>query len=99
MRVVTEPVERTLGLPHGRALTRADLEALPADGHRYELLDGVLVVTPPPSWPHQDVVLNLAIALKAACPDGLHVVVAPFAVALADDTELQPDAWSRSGQN
>ncbi len=39
-------------LPRGRPLTRADLEAMPEDGHRYELIDGVLVVTPAPSWQH-----------------------------------------------
>ena len=35
-------------LPFGQPLTRADLEAMPDDGHRYELLDGSLVVTPAP---------------------------------------------------
>ena len=29
-------------LPFGRPLTRTDLEAMPDDGHRYELLDGSL---------------------------------------------------------
>ena len=36
-------------LPRGRALTREDLERMPDDGHRYELIDGTLVVTPAPS--------------------------------------------------
>ncbi|WIY81705.1 hypothetical protein [Propionimicrobium sp. PCR01-08-3] len=36
-------------LPYGRALTRADLEAMPDDdGRRYELIDGVLIVSPSP---------------------------------------------------
>ncbi len=30
-------------------------QALPEDGKRYEVLDGVLAVTPAPSWRHQDV--------------------------------------------
>jgi hypothetical protein len=35
-------------LPRGRALTRGDLEQVPDDGHRYELIDGTLLVTPAP---------------------------------------------------
>ena len=78
-------------LPHGRPLTRADLDAMPDDGHRYELIDGVLVVSPSPSLRHQVAVLELAVALRAACPEGLLVVVAPFDVALGEDTVLVPD--------
>jgi Uma2 family endonuclease len=41
---MTAMVIPTLDLPWGRALTRADLDDLPEDGHRFELIDGVLVV-------------------------------------------------------
>ena len=68
MGAVTELEARTLGLPFGRPLTGADLETLPDDGHRYELVDGTLIVTPSPSRPHQDLVLNLALALKQSLP-------------------------------
>jgi len=78
-------------LPHGRALTRADLESMPDDGHRYELVDGTLVVTPAPSYRHQDVVGNLYSALIARCPGHLKVLLAPFDIVLGDDTVLQPD--------
>ena len=78
-------------LPFGRPLTRADLESMPDDGHRYELIDGVLIVSPGPQLPHQGMVGNLYLALRAACPPHLRVVLAPFAVALAEDTEVQPD--------
>ena len=78
-------------LPFSRPLTRADLEDLPDDGHRYELIDGVLIVSPGPQLPHQDIVGSLYVLLRAACPAHLKVVLAPFAVALADDTEVQPD--------
>ena len=80
-------------LPFARALTRADLASMPDDGHRYELLDGVLLVSPAPRWPHQDVLGNLHVLLKLACPPGLAVGLAPFAVAFGDDTELQPDLF------
>lgn len=78
-------------LPFARPLTRADLANVPDDGHRYELIDGVLLVSPGPELPHQDMVGNLYLSLRAACPAHLKVVLAPFAVAIADDTEIQPD--------
>jgi Uma2 family endonuclease len=78
-------------LPQSRPFTRADLAEMPDDGHRYELIDGVLVVTPAPSLRHQLILGELHVRVKAACPRGLTVLFAPFAVALAEDTELQPD--------
>ena len=78
-------------LPRSRPLTREDLEALPDDGHRYELIDGALIVTPAPNRWHQRAVGNLHIALHSACPDDLEVLLAPFDVALARDTVVQPD--------
>jgi len=78
-------------LPRGRTMTRADLEALPDDGWRHELVDGALVMTPAPQWRHQSAVVRLVVALDAACPADLRVVVAPFAVLLGPDTVVQPD--------
>lgn len=72
-------------------LTRAELDAMPDDGRRHELIDGVLIVTPAPRWGHQDVVGRLYLLLCNACPEQLQVVLAPFDVALSDDTVLQPD--------
>ena len=79
------------GLPFGRPLVRADLERLPDDGHRYELIDGVLIVSPAPRIPHQDVAGNLHVLLRATCPQELKVLFAPVDVVLAEDTVLQPD--------
>jgi Uma2 family endonuclease len=83
-----EPVNT---LPQSRPLTRADLGSVPDDGHRYELVDGALIVTPAPSTRHQRAVVRLTVALAAGCPPGLEVMVAPFDVALSDDTVMQPD--------
>lgn len=78
-------------LPRSRPMTRADLADTPDDGHRYELVDGTLVVTPAPTWQHQQAVLELAVLLREACPRELQVFVAPVDVVLADETVLQPD--------
>jgi Uma2 family endonuclease len=78
-------------LPFSRPLTRADLEMMPDDGHRYELIDGALIVTPAPATQHQSVVLELAVLLREHCPDNLKVLIAPFDVALSEDTVIQPD--------
>jgi len=78
-------------LPRSRPLTRRDLDSMPDDGHRYELIDGCLVVTPAPSPRHQIVVAALVRRLSSACPDDLRVLMAPLDVALADDTVVQPD--------
>ena len=78
-------------LPMGRPLTRDDLETMPDDGHRYELIDGVLVVSPSPRTRHQDLVKGLYLALHASCPRDLKLMFAPYDVVLADDTVLVPD--------
>jgi Uma2 family endonuclease len=72
--------------------TRDELAELPDDdGYRYELLDGWLLVTSAPSLSHQRSVLGLAVALRAATPPDLETIIAPFAVVMSGDTELQPD--------
>jgi len=77
--------------PQSRPLTLVDLEAMPDDGRRYELVDGVLVVSPSPSWLHQRIAARVPTPLTLACPAELEVLFAPFEVALTDDTVLQPD--------
>lgn len=74
-----------------RHWTVDDLAELPDDGHRYEIVDGVLVVSGSPRMRHQRAVFRLARTLDAECPRGLEVFGAPLAVVLAFDTVLQPD--------
>src|SRR5262245_21075691 len=45
-------------------LTVADLDTLPEDGRRYELIEGELLVSRSPSLLHQRVSMNLAFAIK-----------------------------------
>ncbi|MGW5717427.1 Uma2 family endonuclease [Amycolatopsis sp. NPDC003865] len=72
-------------------LTVQDLEGMPDDGRRRELIDGVLIVSPAPGLRHQKIAYRLYGVLEAACPPDFEVVGAPFAVHSGDDTELQPD--------
>jgi Uma2 family endonuclease len=44
------------------------LDGLPDDGHRYEVVDGLLVVSPPPTGWHQLVVGELQMQLARQCP-------------------------------
>ncbi|MGH3708242.1 MAG: Uma2 family endonuclease [Pseudonocardiaceae bacterium] len=71
--------------------TVEDLERMPDDGLRYELLDGTLLVSPAPGVWHQEVAFALARALHDACPPELHVVIAPFEWRGSRRTALQPD--------
>jgi Uma2 family endonuclease len=80
-----------VSIPSGRPFTVADLEAMPDDGNRYELIDGVLIVSPAPSWEHQDMNFAVARLLDAARPKELRVVLAPYAVQTAYDSDVQPD--------
>ncbi len=53
-----------MGMPAPRSVTTIDeLLALPEDGMRHELLDGVHVVTPAPTRVHQRVLRRLDHAL------------------------------------
>jgi len=77
--------------PWGRPITRDDLDATPDDGHRYELIDGTLLVSPAPSIRHQIAVTQLLRLLQDACPPELRALVAPVDVALSDRSVFQPD--------
>lgn len=68
-----------------------DLEGMPDDGRRYELIDGQLLVSPAPGLRHQTMTLRLYRLLDDACPDDLYVLAAPFAVRTDMSNEVQPD--------
>lgn len=55
-----------------------DLEALPEDDpFRYELVDGGLLMTPPPRPWHDDLAAQLLVVLAAALPRDYRVTMAP----------------------
>ena len=74
----------------GQLFTVDDLDRMPDDGRRYELVDGVLIVSPAPQVPHQLVLAELIVLLHGACPPGLFVLPGP-GVRMSVDTELIPD--------
>jgi Uma2 family endonuclease len=74
----------------GKPFTVAELDRMPDDGHRYELLDGALAVSPRPGNAHQEVAAELLGLLRAACPAGLRALPEP-AVQISRQTEFAPD--------
>ena len=73
-----------------RTLTVEDMENMPDDEFRYELDDGVLIVSPAPTNRHQLAVTRLAVILTAACPAGL-VVLAGVGVNISRFQHRVPD--------
>jgi Uma2 family endonuclease len=69
-----------------------DLDRFPDDGARYELLDGILLVTPAPRAIHQIVASWIQAELVDAVQRPGHAhVVAPGAISVPPRTQLQPD--------
>ncbi|MBC7347002.1 MAG: Uma2 family endonuclease [Clostridia bacterium] len=80
--------------PAGRILlTYEDYCALPNDGRRYEVLEGVLCVTPSPSTRHQRISrrLELILALHVEENHLGEVFYAPMDVVLSPHNVVQPD--------
>jgi Uma2 family endonuclease len=72
--------------------TVEQVHELPEDGNRYEVIDGVLLVSPSPAPVHQRAVGALYSRLVAySATLGLEAFFAPAAVTWGPRTELQPD--------
>ena len=78
-------------MPRDHEWTVDDLIGTPDDGMRYELVDGVLLVSAAPSNLHQVVVGELHVLLRAACPPEARVMLAPTAYEPTHRRSLQPD--------
>jgi Uma2 family endonuclease len=77
MSVMRAPESPEIWADQDRVFTVADMEDMPDDEFRYELDDGMLIMSPAPSLPHQIAVMHLAFVLKAVCPPNLLVVPGP----------------------
>ena len=71
-------------------LTVADLEAMPDDGRRYELIGGAIVMTPAPGVDHQRVSRRLQRLLEDAWP-AMEIFDAPIDLDLPGGQRVQPD--------
>jgi Uma2 family endonuclease len=79
------------------------LDALPDDGNRYELIEGELFVSRAPGIPHQRVLLNLEIALStylAGNPIGIlvpgaGVVFSDYDAVIPDLVFVRREHWDR----
>ena len=80
----------TEALEHVGPWTAGDLARLPEDGQRYEIIDGSLLVSPPPSPRHQLVAGRIAVFLREAAPKGIDVVEAA-GITLDTGRVLVPD--------
>jgi Uma2 family endonuclease len=88
----TAPGTQTMVMPLPvPRLTIDMLDDFPDDGTRYELLEGMLLVTPAPSFVHQVVATRLATMLTNALRGTGATVVAVGAIQRGRHTQLQPD--------
>ena len=72
--------------------TTDDLRAFPEDGQRYELLEGMLLVTPMPGSAHQVVLSRILVALAGYLSSvDRAVAVSPGEIEIAPKTLLEPD--------
>jgi Uma2 family endonuclease len=75
--------------------TAAQVRELPEDGKRYEVVDGELLVTPAPSWNHQQAVAELYVALREYCKATKvgEAVFSPADIEFDPRTLVQPDVF------
>lgn len=90
---VARPATNVAGPPAGQ-WTFEDVRALPEDGNRYEVLNGVLYVSPAPSLGHQRRVLRLSRKLADYVEQGNlgEWFISPLDVVMPGATPVQPDA-------
>jgi len=89
---VVTPADWVPGPPQG-SWTYEDYAALPDDGRRYEIVNGVLVMASGPTPEHQDIVGEIYVALRAYVKlAGLgRVFMGPLDVQLSPENTFQPD--------
>ncbi len=85
-----------MGMPQtAHYWTPDEVRALPADGRRYELIAGELLVTPAPGFPHQEAVVLVVEALREYLQrtKAGHAAISPADLTLEPGALVQPDAF------
>ena len=84
-----------MGMAATHFWTADEVRALPADGRRYEVVAGELLVTPAPSFDHQQAVGQLLRALADYCERSRagHAALAPADLTPEPDALVQPDVF------
>ena len=87
------PSPQIMGMPLAvPRYTIADLDRFPDDGQRYELVEGMLIVTPTPGMAHEVVIHRLHMALgNFLDPAGSAYVVGRSEIEKGERTHLEPD--------
>jgi Uma2 family endonuclease len=85
-----------MGMPQTTQFwTPDDVRALPADGRRYEVVAGELLVTPAPTFPHQEAIRLLIRALGDYVQQAKvgHAAMSPADLTPEPGALVQPDAF------
>lgn len=85
-----------MAMPHASTgWTAEKVRTLPDDGNRYEVVDGELLVTPAPSWRHQEAVGRLYALLLSYLREHpvAAILLAPAEVAYEPGVLVQPDLF------
>ena len=85
-----------MAVPITEPWTIEQLDRLPEDSNRYEVLGGELLVTPPPSEAHETVVARLtALLVPFVLVNALGLVYHPRSVVQVDGERTEPDLMVR----
>lgn len=79
--------------------TLEEVDSLPDDGNKYELIRGELFVTPPPTDDHETIAARLTRILDPfIAANGLGMFYHPRAVMQFEDSQVEPDLMVRQPQ-
>src|SRR6478609_827281 len=88
---IQEPSGLPVAPPAGGEWTVDLLDQIPDDNLKYEILDGILLVSPAPGPRHQRAILRLAMIINDRCPSDHEVFVSPLDWRPDHRTSLEPD--------
>ena len=92
---ITQPTTKEKARPRRGSWRSSDLDLLPENGTRYELINGDLFMSKSPHWHHQATCGNVYMALKLWCREqGQGSVAVTPGVIFGDANDVIPDvAW------